>query len=192
MKNVLSALAIGAFVFALDAAAADFARSSKFASVKEFEATVLAFQPAVGKTDLTPLFTVRELGQPEDPQTGTPVTAPKVQSSTTLWANDSQALVFVTASPPIEATQAVVGVLFLLKRDGKSWQIADAQRFSAFGKYAGVSAKLTSGSDTDNGRPNDWTPIVTIEESQGGRGYSYQVSGSYKVHEAKLQRLDLE
>ena len=61
-------------------------------------------------------------------------------------------------------------------------------RFSAAGKYAGVSAKLTAGAY----RSDAMTPVITIEESHGGRGYAYQVSASFTFSSSKLKRLELE
>src|ERR1041384_6424780 len=85
-------LAVGASVLYVDAA--DFVRSSGFESVDAFITAASSFCPATNKSDLSPLFTVRELGQPEDPKTGTPVAATSIQSATALWADDSHALVF--------------------------------------------------------------------------------------------------
>jgi hypothetical protein len=99
-------------------------------------------RPATNKSDLSALFTVRELGQPEDPKTGTPIAATSTQSSVGLWANDSHALVFVTAAPPTNATHSAVGVLFLLRHSNHAWRIADLQRSIATGNEADVSATV--------------------------------------------------
>jgi hypothetical protein len=101
MRTALLALAVGASVLRSDGG--DFARSSAFESVDAFVAAATAFQPATTKSDLSALFMVRELGQPEDPKTGTPIVATSIQSSVALWSNDSHALVFVTAAPPTAA-----------------------------------------------------------------------------------------
>ena len=85
--------------------------------------------------------------------------------------------------------RSAVGILFLLNRNKTKWHIADLKRFTAVGKYAGVSAELTSGNDWNNPTRH---PIVTIKETQGGRGYSYDLSASYDFVGSKLKRLNLE
>lgn len=191
VKTAFLALALGASILRADAG--DFARSSAFDSVEAFVAAAKAFQPATTKSDLSALFTVRELGEPEDPKTGTPIAATRIESSVALWANDSQALVFATADPPTSATHSAVGVLFLLSHNHKSWRIADSQRFAATGKDAGVSAELTADTGTgyDLGKER-MDPVVTVKESQGGRGYAYQISASYTLNGSKLKRLELK
>ena len=185
------ALAVGASISHVDAA--DFARGSAFRSVDAFVAAATSFQPAISKGDLSLLFTVRELGQPEDPKTGTPVVATFIQSAVALWADDSHAIVFVAAAPPTDATRSAVGVLFLLKRTDNSWRIKDQQRFVATGKEAEVSAELTSGTGGGYHLGSEgMEPVVTVKESQGGRGYTYQISASYTLKASKLKRLNLE
>jgi hypothetical protein len=191
MKTLFLAFAIAASVPRADAG--DFTRSSGFASVEAFVATTTAFQPATTTSDLSALFTVRELGQPEDPKTGTPITATSIQASVALWSNDSHALVFATAAPPTDATRTAVGVLFLLNRAKDSWSIVDILRFTATGKEAGVSAELTAGTGVGYVLGSEgMNPIVTVRESQGGRGYAYQLSASYTFNPSKLERLELK
>ncbi len=191
MRIAFLALAVGASIPHVDAA--DFAQSSAFESVDAFVAAATSFQPATSKSDLSPLFTVRELGQREDPKTGKPIAATSIQSAVALWADDSYAVVFVTAAPPTEATGSAVGVLFLLKRTNDSWRIADHQRFVATGKEAEVSAKLTAGTGSGYHLGSEgMEPVVTVKESQGGRGYAYQISASYTLKASKLKRLNLE
>jgi hypothetical protein len=161
-------------------------------------AAAAAFQPAAappGDRDLAALFTVRELGQPEDPKTGTPVAAKVIESAVALWSNDSHALVFVTANPPTDATRSSVGVLFLLRRTKGAWRIVDSRRFTAAGKDAGVSAELTAYAGTGYQLSSGgMKPVVTVGESHGGRGYAYQLSASYSLDDggSKLKRLELE
>ena len=184
-------LAVGASVLYVDAA--DFVRSSGFESVDAFITAASSFCPATNKSDLSPLFTVRELGQPEDPKTGTPVAATSIQSATTLWADDSHAFVFVTAAPPTDATRSAVGVLFFLKRTNDSWRIKDYQRFVASGKEAEVSAELTAGTGSGYHLGSEgMEPVVTVKESQGGRGYAFRISASYTLKASKLKRLNLK
>jgi len=77
------------------------------------------------------------------------------------------------------------------QRDG--WRIADLLRFSAIGKDAGLSATLTAfaGSGRQLGSEG-FDPVVTVNESQGGRGYAYEGCASYKFVGSKLKRFDLE
>lgn len=172
--------------------AADFSRASSFGSVAAFVAAARGFQPASARSDLSDLFTVRDRPA-EGPETGTLVTAPTIESATELWSNDTHGLVFVIAAPPTEATRSSVGALFLLSRSGGSWRVADVLRFLATGREAKILAELTAfaggGSELDvEGK----APVVTVKESQGGRGYSYQSSASYTLKGSKLKRLDLE
>jgi hypothetical protein len=191
MRIALLALAVSGLVLRADAV--DFARTSSFESVDAFVAAAAAFQPANNKTDLSTLFTVRELGQAEDPKTGRPIAATSVQSSVALWANDSHVFVFVVAAPPTDATRSVVAVLFLLCHTHGTWRISDSRRFAATGKYADVSAELTADAGTGYRLGgDDMRPVVTIKKSQGGRGYGYQVSASYSLVGSKIQRLELE
>ena len=181
-------LSLGLAAIALHASAADFTRAASFDSVAVFVATAKTFQPATAKSDLAALFTVRD-----DDDTAKPVTAPTIQSSTALWSNDALALVFVIATPPTNGTRSSVGVLFLLARERRSWRVSDVVRFTATGKYAGVSAELTAGTGIGYhlGSDSMW-PVITIKESHGGRGYAYQSSASYTLEASKLKRLELE
>ncbi len=186
MRTGFLALLVGTSILRADAT--DFARCSAFESVEAFVAAATSFQPAATKSDLSGLFTVRELGQPEDPKTGTPIAATSIKSAVALWTNDSRALVFVTAAPLTDATRSAVGVLFLLDRANRSWRIVDSQRFTANGKEAEVSAELTAGTGSGYHLGSDgMKPVVTIKESQGGRGYAYQLSASYTVNASKLK-----
>ena len=65
--------------------------------------------------------------------------------------------------------------------------------YNEIGKYAEVSAKLTAASD--NGGPEMQAsppPVITITESQGGRGYSCQESASYEIRKGKIKLKKLE
>jgi hypothetical protein len=196
VNRALKTIGLLFFGFAshVSARADDLRRASSFESVAAFVSAVKAFHPANSKTDMAKLFTVPELGQPEDPNTGKPVVAASVDSCKLVWEGETHSLVFAAASPDTEATRSVVGVLFLLVRSHDRWTIADLNRFTATGKYAAVTSELTasagvgyklSGSD-------DLRPIVTIKEEQGGRGYGYLVSASFTLAGNRLKRLDLE
>ncbi len=187
MKTTLFVLLFGASI--LRAESADFARSGKFESVDAFVAAATAFQPATHKSDLTALFTVKEPGQTDDPKAGSPVVAKTIETASMLWSDESHALIFVRAAPPTEATPSAVGVLFLLEHEKDAWRIADSLRFSALGKWARVVAEITAnpGSGTELK-----DPVVTVQETQGGRGYNYGISASYAFEGSKLKRMELE
>ena len=185
MRTTLPILAFAAF--ALDTLASEFTRWSDFDSVAAFVSAARAFKPATTKSDLAALFTVRDGGQPEDSKAGTPIPAVSVESCDVLWSQEASAVVFATANPPTEATKSAVGILFLLRRLHERWHIFQYVQFTASGKYAEVTAKVTGYSGT--GGPQ---PYFTVTESQGGRGYSYQLSGTYTVDGPRLKRVELE
>jgi len=133
------------------------------------------------------LFAAREVGQPEDPKTGRPVLPLAIKSSKLLYSDDSRALVFVSALPPTEAAPSEVGVLFLIERLQKQWNISDYRRFYAFGKYAGINAEITGW-----GAGKEIMPIVTVNESEGGRGESDHISATYKIDGSRIKVMEME
>ena len=165
-------------------------RKSVLDSVDRFVTAMKVFQPATSKGELASLFTIPEMGEENR---GKPIAAPVVESCDTIWSNDKSALLFATANPPTVATESHIGVLFLLFHQRDGWRIADLLRFTATGKDAGVSAKLTAfaGSGRQLGSEG-FDPVVTVNESQGGRGYAYETCASYTFAGSKLKRLELE
>jgi hypothetical protein len=102
-------------------------------------------------------------------------------------------LLIAIANLPTVATHSSIGVLFLLVRQREHWQIADLLRFTAIGKEAEVSAKLTAGADTDYRLGSEgFALVVSVKESHGGRGYAYQTYASYTFAASKLKRFELE
>ena len=192
MRIFISTFILGCVLTAANAG--DFSRRTPFESVEDFVDAATKFQPASSGSDLAVLFTVPESGQPEDPNAGKPVLAKTIESCAVVWSNDSQALVFVKALPPTQATPSVTGALFLIRRTGDSWHISDSRQFTATGKDSGISAELTAatGGGPDRLGTDGFPPVITITESQGGRGYSYDLSASYTVKASKLERLDLK
>jgi hypothetical protein len=164
---------------------------SRFRSVDAFIAAVNAFEPSRASNFLAYLFSSTELGQPEDPKTGSITRADKIASCKEMWSDQNQALVFATANPPIEATQSCVGVLFLLESNAGQWRIIDQRVFHASGKYAEVDCKLSSQAGTGYEISAD-TVVVIVSEGQGGRGLSYDLSGSYRIVRNKLLSVELE
>jgi hypothetical protein len=155
---------------------------------------VKAFHPADSNSDMADLFSIAEIGQPDDPKTGKPIVPASLDSCELVWEGATHSLVFATASPKTEATRSVVGVLFLLFDSNGRWTIADLKRFTATGKYAGVACELTAsvGPGYKLGGADDLRPIVTIKEEQGGRGYGYLLSASFTRAGNRLKRLDLK
>ena len=162
-------------------------RGSRFASVDEFMSELKAFAPSQQNNWLAYQFSATEGGQPEDPATGTIVRPAKIESCLVISKNDDRVVVFATARPATTATPSEVGMLFLLRRVEQKWRIAACKRFEAFGKYASVDCRLTC--DDYSGLPRG--PIVTITESQGGRGNSCEVSATFCVSDG-ITRVELE
>lgn len=168
-------------------------QGAHFDSVDGFVQKLKAFQPTKSKSDLTTLFTVKALGQPEDPQTGKPVAAQGIDSVEVLWSDDSAAFVFAKASPKTEATRSVVGVLFFLKKEDHHWRIADHQRFTAFGKYSDIIPKQDASVGTGSHLSLGWMrPMISVKEWQGGRGYGYAICATYTVKANRIQQVTME
>ena len=167
-------------------------RASHFDSVQGFMTAMGVFKPAKSESDLSALFTVLQLGQPEDPETGKPVAAQTIESCNLLWQDKELALVYASAAPVLEATRCEVGVLFLLKYADGGWRIADDVKVTATGKDAGISEQLTADVGTGYALGKDFPPVVTITESEGGRGYEYQASASYQIARLKLRVMTLQ
>jgi hypothetical protein len=186
VKTKLLTLALVALLSAANAE--NFTRATKYPSVDAFIAAVKAFAPSKQKTDLARLFAARP-NHPEDPEYGKLVFAEKIESCTTIWSDDSDAVVFANAKTNKDYPDAV-GVLFLLKHAKDTWRIVETKKFTAVGKYAGVEAVLDSGYGAGWKERIDGI-VVTVTESLGGRGYSYSLSASYRVDDAKFKRQDL-
>jgi hypothetical protein len=188
LKTTSLSFALAALVLRTDAS--ELNRESVFDSVEGFVTAVKAFQPAASKRDLSSLFMIPEMGEDNH---GKPITAPAIQSCDTIWSDDKSALLIAIANPPTVATHSSIGVLFLLVRQREHWQIADLLRFTAIGKEAEVSAKLTAGADTDYRLGSEgFALVVSVKESHGGRGYAYQTYASYTFAASKLKRFELE
>lgn len=171
--------------------AAEFTRQSVFDSLESFVAAAKAFQPAAARGELSSLFAVPEMGETNH---GKPISASSIQSCDVIWSDDAAALLIVLASPPTEATRSSVGVLFLLVRRDTSWRIADLLRFTATGKEAEFSAKLTAGTGSGYHLGTEgMSPVVTVKESHGGRGYAYQIYAFLHVQriQAETPRLEM-
>jgi len=104
-------------------------------------------------------------------------TAPSFETSQVLWQKGCQAVYFATARPPTEATQDEVGVLIAARQGAKGkWNVMRSIRLEAIGKYAHVTADITS-----SGSMQDGAPVITITLNQGGRGYAYAESFTYTM-----------
>jgi hypothetical protein len=96
-------------------------------------------------------------------------------------------LLFATAKPPTVGTDSHIGVLFLFVHPRDGWRIADLLRFTAVRKDSGLSAKLTAFADIERQLGSGgFDPVVTVRESQGGRGNAYETYASYKFAGSKL------
>ena len=188
MKTALLFFGLAAFVAVTEGS--ELNRESVFDSVDGFVTAIKAFQPAVSKGKLAEVFTISDRGDDEE---RTSVTATVVEACDNIWSDEKAALLFASAKPPTVATDSHIGVLFLLVRRRDNWRIADLLRFTAIGKDAGVSAKLTAfaGSGRQLGSEG-FDPVVRVNESHGGRGYAYDTCASYKLAGSKLKRLELE
>jgi hypothetical protein len=183
-------LFLGLAVFVAVIKGSELNRESVFDSIDESVTAVKAFQPAVSKGRLAEVFTISER---DDDARRTSVTATAIETCDAIWSDRRYALLFATASPRTVATDSHIGVLFLLVRQRDGWRIADLLRFTALGKDSGLSAKLTALAGSGRELGNDgFAPVVTINESQGGRGYSYETSASYALTGSKLKRLELK
>ena len=100
---------------------------------------------------------------------------------------------FATAKPPTVGTDSHIGVLFLLVHQRDDWRIDDLIRFAAMGKDSGLSAKPTaSAAIAHQLGSDDFDPVIMVNKHQGGRGYAYEICGSYEIAGSKLKRFDLE
>jgi hypothetical protein len=165
-------------------------RESVFDSVDGFVIALKEFQPVASKGKLASLFTIPEMGAEGR---GKPIAALAIESCDTIWSDDKSALLFATAKPPTVGTDSHIGVLFLLVHQHDSWGIADLLRFTATGKDSGLSGKLTAFTPIERQLGSGgFDPVVTVNESQGGRGCAYDTCASYKLTGSKLKRFDLE
>jgi len=188
VKTKILFFALGAFIVATEAS--ELNRESLFDSVEEFVTAVKAFQPAASKGGLASLFTIPEMGH-ENP--GKPTAASAIQSCESIWSDDRSSLLFATANPPTVGTYSNIGVLFLLVHQRDGWRIADLLRFTATGKDSALSAKQTAFAGGGGQLSGEgFHPVVTVNELQGGRGYSYETCASYTFARSKLKRLELE
>lgn len=176
MRIAILFFALGMFL--LQASGEEFSRSGKFESMESFVAVLKTLTPDSEKGEISSIFAIKD----EDSESKELVFPTGVDSGEVLDANDSSALVLAKAQMPTVANRAVVAIIFLLKREKESWQIADMLRFQATGKYAKITVELTST------KPRS----VTVTETQGGRLYCYAVSGSFECSEGKFKRLDLK
>jgi hypothetical protein len=165
-------------------------RDSVFDSVEGFVTTVKAFQPAATKGKLASLFTIPEMGADDRAK---PVAALAIESCDTIWSDDKSALLFATAKPPTVGPDSHIGVLFLLVHQRDGWRFADLFRFTAMGMDSGLSAKQTAFAGGGGHLSSEgFRPVVTVNEVQGGRGYSYETCASYTFAGSKFKRFDLE
>jgi len=157
-----------------------------WASPSEFEHQMAEFRPKKAQDYFATFFALIDSDSPDYTKLGRIIFPDKVETAITVWQGDELALVFGTASPPLESTRAVVGVLFVMQRiSASSWRVVDVKRFEALGQVAQLKCRLTS--EVGTGSPALGTEshdvVVTIERQRGGRGYACVTSQSYRLAE---------
>ncbi|MGC4015657.1 MAG: hypothetical protein QM755_14215 [Luteolibacter sp.] len=170
--------------------AGEFALDGRFDSPKAFVDAAKGFEPVKHPGKMAALLAFLEINGDGSPQT---VQATKVESAAVLWKCEDESVVMVETKPPTEGSRSAVCVLFILRQAGKAWSIQGHQRFTGYGKYAGVSAGLTTewGTVSNAEEEGGKDPVFTVVESHGGRGKSYQVSGSFKLAKSGFVRMEL-
>ena len=153
-------------------------------SPSEFEHQLAEFRPRQAQDYFATFFAIIDSDSPDYAKLGRIIFPDKVETVVTVWRGDELALDFGTASPPLESTRAVVGVLFVMQRiSASSWRVVDVKRFEALGQVAQLKCRLTS--EVGTGSPALGTEshdvVVTIERQRGGRGYACVTSRSYRL-----------
>ncbi len=167
--------------------------NNDFTSIDEFVQSLQALNPSKTKNGIADLFSAIQVGQPELKDTGTRIYPDMIQTVKVLFHSDEIAVVFAEARPKTEATPSCVGVLFSLsaKNGLKKWRILDTKRFSTYGKYAGISAEMTSEVGVGYNQPLRGL-VISVTINEGGRGASSVTSGSFQVGgDGKLSQIFL-
>ena len=132
-----------------------------------------------GEDAFTPPHSYLEIKFPE--YGGGPVqlyTANEFSSITELVKTRAGRVIWVTSNPPTTATKTVVAGLFALTQKNGKWEISDAKRFEADGKYSNAEAYCTGSATLDT-----QTPLhITVTLHQGGHGQAFEESASYEVN----------
>ena len=157
-----------------------------WASPSEFEHQLAQFRPKQVQDYFATFFAIIDSDSSDEARLGRIIFPDKIETAATVWRGDELALVFGTASPPLESTRAMVGVLFVMQRiSASSWRVVDVKRFEALGQVAQLKCRLTS--EVGTGSPALGTEshdvVVTIERQIGGRGYACVTSRSYRLEE---------
>ena len=167
-------------------------RSDTYTSVDAFAERLRNFHPSASNCDLSSLFHATEHGQLDDPETFTPVSATKLSAVDIVWQSDEAAVVFAKATPPTKVAGSVVGVVFILEHGTTGWRITNFRRFVSFGKYAEVVCALTSQGESSQKVKEEDQVILTITIYEGGRGYSYSISHSFRIVGGKAEEIILQ
>lgn len=156
--------------------------TTDFTSIEQFVQSLQAFDPSKVKNGIADLFSAIQFGQPELNDTGTRIYADKIQSVKVLFQTEKEAVIFAEACPKTEAGPSCVGSLFFLSSENglKKWRVLNTRRFYTSGKYAGISAEVTS--DVGTGYHQLLRDLViSVKISEGGRGVSSSTSESFRV-----------
>ena len=150
-----------------------FSGTSRFTSLSQFEQSVRNFEPSKEKNNWAYLFSAAEVGEPDDPETGTIVIAPHISDVKLIWNNDDTAVVFATANPPTNAARSEIGVVILLTRVKNQWSISDYLKYTGIGHYSDVTCELATSVGSGNKLDQANDVFLTIKITEGGRGLSH-------------------
>lgn len=169
---------------------ADFSPELSYSSPKAFVERASAFHPSRASGYMANLFTLLAAS---GEAAGAPSVPEAITSATIVWQGKHQAVAFVVAKAEVDGTLGEVGVMFLLSQSKGEWRICALRRFEATGKNAQIDCDLTSaaGSGYSLGEER-LDAVLTVRRTDGGRGYSYSASRSYRIGRGPEDLLRLE
>lgn len=171
------------------AMAGEFTHEAFYDSPQDFADRAKAFMPGKTSGYMAFLFSCPEPGDFEDPACGK-IKIPETVAAVRVLLDEGidakrgkdHALVLATAEPET-ALRSVVGVVFLLSKTPKgNWRITDLRVFRAQGKYAAISAELTSG-----GAAGEGEPIFIVSRTEGGRGYDFRATSTFRINGQRIE-----
>lgn len=161
-----------------------FDRLTTFKTCDEFISALKALQPHKQPSIYSRALSIENFGES---QADASIVPDKVESVIELWRNDRYALVFATARPKTEASNAEVAVLIVLSQVNDAWRFGILRRYEAIGKDARITCELTSAGYKATERGHDSPPaVVTFKRDSGGRGASQSMNWSLLFTEGQL------